>query len=190
LRTLSDVYARDPAKAAEAAADLAARLGSVEAASDAVPGAGTIRAAVSSLAAHFDPTWGGFGQAPKFPRPAALALLLRYHRRTADARALAMTTATLEHMAAGGIHDQVGGGFHRYATDAQWRVPHFEKMLYDNAQLAVNYIEAFQATRDAEFSRVARETLDYVLRDMTAPEGGFYSAEDADSLPPELAAQG
>src|SRR5207247_2099384 len=95
--------------------------------------------------------------------------------------ALAMATATLECMAAGGIHDQLGGGFHRYATDAQWRVPHFEKMLYDNAQLAGLYLEAFQATGREEFAGVARQTLDYVAREMTSPEGGFYSASDADS---------
>ena len=182
LRTLAETYARDPQRAAEAAADLTARLaGGAERASDQVPGAAAIHAAVAALAAGFDATWGGFGRAPKFPRPSALALLLRYHRRTGDAHALAMATATLEHMAAGGIHDQLGGGFHRYATDARWRVPHFEKMLYDNAQLAVLYLEAFQVTGREDFAGVARETLDYVAREMTSPEGGFYSATDADS---------
>ena len=182
LRTLAEVYARDPARAAAAAADLAGRLGGgVERASDEVPAAASIRAAVATFATGFDATWGGFGRAPKFPRPSVLALLLRYHRRTGDAYALAMATATLERMAAGGIHDQLGGGFHRYATDAEWRVPHFEKMLYDNAQLAALYLEAFQATGREDFAAVARETLDYVAREMTSPEGGFYSATDADS---------
>ena len=138
----------------------------------------------------FDPEHSGFGGAPKFPMPVNQAFLLRYHARAGSARALEIAAETLRAMARGGICDQLGGGFHRYSTDAQWRVPHFEKMLYDNAQLAANFIEAFQATRDEEFSRGARETLDYILRDMTAPEGGFYSAEDADSLPPELAAKG
>jgi len=182
LRTLSEIYARDPVRAADAAADLAGRLESgAGRASDQVPGAASIRAAVAALAASFDATWGGFGPAPKFPRPSVPALLLRYHRRTGDPHALAMATATLERMAAGGIHDQLGGGFHRYATDARWRVPHFEKMLYDNAQLAGLYLEAFQATGREDFAGVARQTLDYVAREMTSPEGGFYSATDADS---------
>src|SRR5437870_5641194 len=182
LRTLAEVYARDPARAAAAAADLAGRLGGgVERASDDVPAAASIRAAVTTFATGFDATWGGFGRAPKFPRPSVLALLLRYYRRTGDAHALAMATATLDRIAAGGIHDQLGGGFHRYATDAEWRVPHFEKMLYDNAQLAALYLEAFQATGREDFAGIARETLDYVAREMTSPEGGFYSATDADS---------
>ena len=96
-----------------------------------------------------------------------------------------MVTTTLDKMAAGGIYDHVGGGFHRYSTDAQWLVPHFEKMLYDNAQLAVVYLEAWQHTGDRSYQRVAREILDYVAREMTAPEGGFYSATDADSPTPE-----
>src|SRR5437867_75645 len=182
LRTLAEIYARDPARAADAAADLAGRLGSgAGRASDEVPAAASIRAAVAAFSASFDATWGGFGRAPKFPRPSVPALLLRYHRRTGDPQALAMATATLERMAAGGIHDQLGGGFHRYATDARWRVPHFEKMLYDNAQLAGLYLEAFQATGREDFAGVARQTLDYVARELTSPEGGFYSASDADS---------
>jgi uncharacterized protein YyaL (SSP411 family) len=108
-------------------------------------------------------------------------LLLRYHRRTGDNEALQMATLTLEKMAAGGLHDQLGGGFHRYSTDAQWLAPHFEKMLYDNALLATAYSEAHQATGRRDFARVARQTLDYVLREMTSPEGAFYSATDADS---------
>ncbi len=131
----------------------------------------------------FDPEHAGFGGAPKFPMPVNQNFLLRYYARTGSKPALRLAVETLRAMARGGIYDQLGGGFHRYSTDAQWHVPHFEKMLYDNAQLAVNYLEAYQATGDEEFARVARETLDYVLRDLTAPEGGFYSAEDADSLP-------
>ncbi|OGR88417.1 MAG: hypothetical protein A3J74_05590 [Elusimicrobia bacterium RIFCSPHIGHO2_02_FULL_57_9] len=130
---------------------------------------------------------GGFGGAPKFPMPVNQNFLLRYYARSKDKKALDMVAHALKEMAKGGIYDQVGGGFHRYSTDDKWHIPHFEKMLYDNAQLAANYLDAYQATKDPEFARVARETLDYVLRDMTHPEGGFYSAEDADSLPPELA---
>jgi uncharacterized protein YyaL (SSP411 family) len=133
----------------------------------------------------FDPNRGGFGDAPKFPMPVNQSFLLRYWARSGRKEALDMTVRTLTAMAAGGMYDHVGGGFHRYSVDGQWRVPHFEKMLYDNAQLAVNYIEAFQAAKDPELARVAGETLDYVRREMTHKDGGFFSAEDADSLPPE-----
>ncbi len=129
----------------------------------------------------FDSKHGGFGHAPKFPRPSALNFLLRYYRRTGSEEALEMTTATLRAMADGGMNDQLGGGFHRYSVDERWFVPHFEKMLYDQAQLAVSYLEAFQITRDGFYARIARDVLDYVLRDMTHREGGFFSAEDADS---------
>ncbi|MFH1723076.1 MAG: thioredoxin domain-containing protein [Elusimicrobiota bacterium] len=121
------------------------------------------------------------GQGPKFPMPSDTGFLLLHHARTGCGEALEIARRKLGEMAAGGIYDHVGGGFHRYSVDGSWRVPHFEKMLYDNAQLAVNYVEAFQASGDPGLARVARETLDYVLRDMTHPEGGFYSAEDADS---------
>jgi uncharacterized protein YyaL (SSP411 family) len=131
----------------------------------------------------FDRVHGGFGDAPKFPRPAVLQFLLRYWDRTGRQEALDMALATLDAMARGGIRDHLGGGFHRYSVDEAWRVPHFEKMLYDQAQLAVCYLEAFQITNRPAYAAVARETLDYVLRDMRDPEGGFYSAEDADSAP-------
>ncbi|MBI4345851.1 MAG: thioredoxin domain-containing protein [Elusimicrobia bacterium] len=140
--------------------------------------------ALDEFAGAFDAAWGGFGAAPKFPMPVNHNLLLRLRARTGDPRALDMSAATLRAMAAGGIYDHIGGGFHRYSTDEQWHVPHFEKMLYDNAQLAVNYLEAHLATGDADFARVARETIEYVLRDLGHPEGGFYSAEDADSAQP------
>ena len=130
----------------------------------------------------FDTTHGGFGDAPKFPRPVVLNFLLRYHHRTGRAEALDMTLATLRAMADGGMHDQLGGGFHRYSVDERWFVPHFEKMLYDQAQLAISYIEAYQITHDPFYAGIARATLDYVLREMTHPDGGFYSAEDADSV--------
>ncbi len=129
----------------------------------------------------FDKSYGGFDQAPKFPPHTALSLLLRHHRRTKDANALAMVTKTLDAMAQGGIYDHVGGGFARYSTDERWLVPHFEKMLYDNALLTQLYLEAFQATGNSFYARIAREVLEYILREMTGPEGGFFSATDADS---------
>jgi uncharacterized protein YyaL (SSP411 family) len=118
---------------------------------------------------------GGLRRAPKFPSHVPVRLLLRHHQRTGDADALRMATLTLEKMAAAGLYDQLAGGFHRYSTDAQWLVPHFEKMLYDNALLVVAYAEAFQVTGRADFARVARETCDYVLREMTDAAGGFHS---------------
>jgi hypothetical protein len=127
----------------------------------------------------FDSRRGGFGGAPKFPRPAVLNFLLRYHAGSKNREALDMALLTLREMAKGGMHDQLGGGFHRYSVDDRWFAPHFEKMLYDQAQLAISYLEAFQITGDRQYADTARRTLDYVLRDMTAT--GFYSAEDADS---------
>ena len=140
----------------------------------------------------FDTQLGGFGGAPKFPRPVVLNFLLRYWSRTQNHEALEMVLLTLREMAKGGIHDQLGGGFHRYSVDERWFVPHFEKMLYDQGQLALSYLEAFQITGEAQYAGIARRTLDYVLRDMTGPEGGFYSAEDADSAidPEEPAVKG
>jgi uncharacterized protein YyaL (SSP411 family) len=128
----------------------------------------------------FDPDLGGFGPAPKFPQPMTLEFLLRCHLRGYEG-ALDMVTVTLDRMARGGIYDQLGGGFHRYSTDRTWLVPHFEKMLYDNAQLAKLYTHAWQVTGEEMFARIARETLDYLLREMRHPDGGFYSAQDADS---------
>jgi len=130
----------------------------------------------------FDARHGGFGEAPKFPRPVALNFLLRYYARTGSQEALDMVTATLREMAKGGMYDHLGGGFHRYSVDAHWFVPHFEKMLYDQAQLAISYLEAFQITGDgAAYATTAEGILNYVLRDMRDPGGAFYSAEDADS---------
>ncbi len=129
----------------------------------------------------YDVDQGGFSGAPKFPRPSTFNFLLRYWARTDKGPALRMTLDTLRKMWAGGMYDHLGGGFHRYSVDAFWRVPHFEKMLYDQAQLVVSYLEAFQITEDRFFADVATDVLEYVLRDMTDPAGGFYSAEDADS---------
>ncbi len=129
----------------------------------------------------FDRQLGGFGGAPKFPRPSVHNFLLRYYARTKNQEALDMVLLTLREMAKGGMNDQIGGGFHRYSVDERWFVPHFEKMLYDQAQLAIAYLEAFQITREEQYAGTARQIFDYVLRDLTDPEGGFYSAEDADS---------
>jgi uncharacterized protein YyaL (SSP411 family) len=139
-----------------------------------------IRAA-HSLVGQIDRRFGGFDGAPKFPQAMNLEVLLRYYKKTGDRGALGGVGLTLRQMASGGIYDQLGGGFARYSVDEYWLVPHFEKMLYDNALLARLYLEAYQATGDTFYRRIAEETLDYVARDMTAPEGGFYSAEDADS---------
>jgi uncharacterized protein YyaL (SSP411 family) len=148
---------------------------------------GTIARALEQMyediSKSYDAARGGFGPAPKFPRPVLINFLLRYYERTRTKRALDMAVQTLGAMANGGIHDHLGGGFHRYSTDQEWHVPHFEKMLYDQAQLAVSYVEAYQTTKDAALAGVARDILDYVLRDMRGAEGGFCSAEDADSLP-------
>jgi hypothetical protein len=135
----------------------------------------------ASLERAYDPLHGGFGRAPKFPHPMDLRLLLRLWHRTGQDELLQMAAHSLERMAAGGIYDHLGGGFHRYSVDERWLVPHFEKMLYDNALLLPAYVEAFQATGQEDFSRTARETADYVLREMTGPEGGFFSTQDADS---------
>ena len=131
--------------------------------------------------ANYDSAQGGFGGVPKFPRPVNFNFLLSYHDRTGQMQALEMTARTLEKMAQGGIHDHIGGGFHRYSTDDRWFLPHFEKMLYDQAQLASSYLDAYQISGHPLFQDVARGIFDYVLRDMTGEEGGFYSAEDADS---------
>jgi len=149
------------------------------------PDAELLHAAFRQFERMFDKQHGGFGNAPKFPRPVVLNFLLRYTFQHNNPEALATVTQTLHAMAAGGMHDQLGGGFHRYSVDDHWFVPHFEKMLYDQAQLATAYLEAYQATGDEALAAVARDIFDYVLRDLTSPEGGFYSAEDADSPDPE-----
>jgi len=140
-----------------------------------------LRAAESAYAKTFDDVEGGFGRAPKFPQPANLEALHRIWRHTANPATLQMATLTLDRMAQGGMYDHLGGGFHRYSVDAVWLVPHFEKMLYDNAQLARVYLASWQATGNAFHRDVCREILDYVLREMTAPDGGFHATQDADS---------
>ena len=150
-----------------------------------MPGPEVIEATVRWQARQFDARFGGFGRAPKFPRPSLPGLLLRYHRRTGDAAALTMASETLRQMAAGGIRDHLGGGFHRYAVDARWLVPHFEKMLYDGAQLITLYLEAYQATGDAGFAAVAREIIEDLTRDLGSLGGAFASATDAESTLPD-----
>ena len=156
----------------------------------AAPGEGKIDSSVADAAYRqidrsYDPKEGGFGNAPKFPRPVTLNFLTRFYARDPKSdsgkHALDMALFTLRKMAAGGMHDHIGGGFHRYSVDRYWHVPHFEKMLYDQAQLGVAYLDAFQITKDKQYESVARDILDYVARDMTSKEGGFFSAEDADS---------
>jgi uncharacterized protein YyaL (SSP411 family) len=207
LREIHHTYERDPARVVRAASALveAVRMEMEGESAAGAPGAaaagaeagaggeargGTphppsraiIDATVETYRRLFDPVHGGIRRAPKFPSNIPVRLLLRHAHRTGDAEALHMAVFTLQKMAAGGMYDQLGGGFHRYSTDAEWLVPHFEKMLYDNALLAVAYAEAFQLTGRGDLGRMAREICDYVLREMTdAPTGGFYSATDADS---------
>jgi uncharacterized protein YyaL (SSP411 family) len=137
--------------------------------------------AFDALESQFDPIYGGFGKAPKFPGSMALSFLLRYWKSKGSKKALEMVERTLEKMAQGGIYDHLGGGFHRYSVDERWLIPHFEKMLYDNALLSRTYFEAYQATQKVRYRRVGEEILNYVLREMKSPEGGFYSTQDADS---------
>jgi uncharacterized protein YyaL (SSP411 family) len=187
LRKIREAYDRQPDTVVESAGALAVQIQhdlAPPAADGTLPGPEILHAALDVYRRGFDVTWGGMASIPKFPSQLPIRLLLRYHRRTGDAAALAMATLTLEKMAAGGMYDQVGGGFHRYSTDATWLVPHFEKMLYDNALLTRAYLDAYQVTGREDFARTAREILGYVERDMTSPQGAFYSASDADSLSP------
>jgi uncharacterized protein len=182
LTKLSELWQNERSALVEQAAELTAHVKQL-----AAPGAAgaleleSQRGAVAQLAQSYDRRYGGFGKAPKFPPAQSLELLARYVRRTGDGLALEMLRGTLDGMKSGGMYDQLGGGFARYSTDERWHVPHFEKMLYDNAQLAKVYTEAFQLTGEAEYARIACETLDYVAREMQSPEGGYYSATDADS---------
>jgi len=157
------------------------RASELAAAGDDLPGTEAITAARDALAKRFDSTWGGFGPAPKFPQPDNLDLLLRAHHRDHDAATLEMVTVTLDAMASGGMYDHLGGGFARYSVDNRWMVPHFEKMLYDQALLARAYLHAWKVTGEARYRQVLTETIDYVRRELHDPAGGFYSSEDADS---------
>ena len=169
------------ASAGEMLAHLEAGAAVSRSGGEAAPTADLLDVAFGSIARQFDPAQGGFGSAPKFPPSMRLELLLRHWTRTGDERARGMIEKTLDAMAAGGMYDHVGGGFHRYSVDARWLVPHFEKMLYDNAMLARVYLLAYRAFGRPNDARVARETLDYLLAEMTPPGGGFFAAQDADS---------
>ena len=189
---LARVWKEERARVNEAAGELTARLKAVTTGAGAeneVADPEALDQGVEQFQMAFDRRHGGFGTSPKFPRPSELLFLLREYARRQSQPALFMVAETLRAMALGGMRDHVGGGFHRYSVDAEWRVPHFEKMLYDQAQLVLAYVEAAQATGDDFYASVAEDTLHYVLRDMTSPEGGFYSAEDADSVPPERATE-
>jgi hypothetical protein len=187
LRRLGQVHAGEGDRVAEVAESVVASIRDAlrPNAAPGLPDADALRAAARAARAVYDAEWGGTLGAPKFPGSLPIRFLLRYQRRTGDVQALEMATHTLARMAAGGIHDQLGGGFHRYSVDARWLVPHFEKMLYDNALLAVAYLEGYQASGRAELAGVARAILGYVAREMTSPEGAFYSATDADSPGPD-----
>src|SRR3989441_1662528 len=182
LAAVADAFAKRPADVEETAAQVREFLHrpSVPLALGELTPA-LLDQAAAGLARDYDPAHAGFGGAPKFPQPMLIEVLLRHHVRTGQPAALEMALQTLRVMAAGGMYDQLGGGFHRYSVDERWLVPHFEKMLYDNALLTRAYLDAWQLTHDPAFRRVAEETLAFVLREMTSPEGGFYSSLDADS---------
>ncbi len=203
LGEIGRVWKHDRARVDFASAELFDRLKSVaradgrSKAESTIAGPEALAEAVEQYQVAFDRRRGGFGDAPKFPRPSELLFLLREHARTGAQAPLMMAAETLRAMALGGMRDHVGGGFHRYSVDAEWRVPHFEKMLYDQAQLVLAYLEAAQALRQSSgqatselFAAVAEDTLTYVARDLRDPAGGFLSAEDADSTPPFDVAQG
>ena len=186
LTKISRAWRDDRLNVVKSAAEMVTRLGQMAQGQNdrRTPDAGALAKTYQQFAQTFDSRRGGFGDAPKFPRPSELLFLLREHQRTGDDVPRAMVVQTLRAMALGGMRDHIGGGFHRYSVDGDWRVPHFEKMLYDQAQLVLAYLEAAQASDDPFFAQIAEDTLQYVQRDMTDEAGGFYSAEDADSIPP------
>jgi uncharacterized protein YyaL (SSP411 family) len=187
LEHLQEAYEKQPDRIDEASERIASAVREQlagEASRDEFPNESHLEQAASFYARLFDGVHGGLIGAPKFPSSLPIRWLLRHHRRTGDDKALRMAALTLEKMAAGGLYDHVGGGFHRYSTDAAWLVPHFEKMLYDNALLALAYLEAFQATGREDFTSIVIGILRYVAREMISPDGGFFSATDADSLTP------
>ncbi len=182
LTNIGESWQKDQSNLVQQASRFTNRLRSaLQPASPLAVGESDIEAAVQQFARDFDARYGGFGRAPKFPPATNLSFLLRQYYWNKQDKILTMVTKTLDGMAAGGMYDHIGGGFARYSTDDEWLVPHFEKMLYDNALLARTYVEAFQVTGNERYRKVAMETLDYILREMTSPEGGFYSATDADS---------
>jgi uncharacterized protein YyaL (SSP411 family) len=186
LTEIARAWREDRINVVKSADQIVSRLAAIAGgdAAGTMPGDGALASTFRQFQQSFDTRRGGFGDAPKFPRPTELMFLLREHARTGEAGGLDMVTKTLRSMALGGMRDHIGGGFHRYSVDGNWRVPHFEKMLYDQAQLVLAYLEAAQAAGDEFFAQIAEDTLQYVERDMTDSAGGFYSAEDADSVPP------
>jgi uncharacterized protein YyaL (SSP411 family) len=188
LRAIRERYAQEPDRIAKLSEDIAARivqsLEEIAATSSAILGESDLAKASALYTKQIDTRWGGIGRTTKFPSTVPVRFLLRMERHTGEAGTRWRVETTLEKMAAGGIRDHIGGGFHRYSTEPRWLVPHFEKMLYDNALLAQAYLEAYQATGREDFAEIANEILQYVAREMTAPEGGFYSATDADSIAP------
>jgi hypothetical protein len=187
LEHLAHAWKQERERVESSSADVTEQLRGIAASAKAAfePDRELFESAFWQFRRSFDSRWGGFGGAPKFPRPVVLNYLLRCFSISENAEALDMATQTLRAMAAGGMHDHLGGGFHRYSVDERWFVPHFEKMLYDQAQLATSYLEAYQATGNEEFAGIARDILSYVGRDLADVGGGFYSAEDADSPDPE-----
>ena len=182
MTNIGEAWTKDQSNIVQQAERFTSRLRSaLQPASPLAVGEADIESAVKQFAHDFDARYGGFGRAPKFPPATGLSFLLRQYHWSRQEKILTLVTKTLDGMATGGMYDHIGGGFARYSTDDEWLVPHFEKMLYDNALLARTYVEAFQATGLERYRQVATETLDYILREMTAPEGGFYSATDADS---------
>ena len=182
LKKITEGWHKDRAEIVETATRLTTRLQkSIQVPSPTTVGQAELDAGTKQFAKNFDPVFGGFGQAPKFPPATGLSFLLRHYHQTGHDHTLHMVRKTLDAMAAGGMYDHIGGGFSRYSTDERWLIPHFEKMLYDNALLAKTYVEAYQVTQDPNYRRVAAEILDYIIREMTSLEGGFYSATDADS---------
>ncbi|MEO8905445.1 MAG: aldo/keto reductase [Polyangiaceae bacterium] len=182
LTNIKELWQSERSTLLEQAAELATHIKDQARVAAPLPiGRDSLLRAANQLRGSFDQRYGGFGKAPKFPPCSALALLLRARQHSPSDELLEMITSTLDGMKNGGMYDHVGGGFARYSTDERWLVPHFEKMLYDNAQLASVYLDAYQATHDADYARVARETLDYVIREMQEPNGAYFSATDADS---------
>jgi len=189
LAEIVRVWQRERAKVQLSAENLTEQIRGLRSVSPGggVPDADALKEGVAQFAQTFDQARGGFGGAPKFPRPSELLFLLRETARTGDYTPAFMVAKTLQPMSLGGMRDHVGGGFHRYSVDANWRVPHFEKMLYDQAQITLACLETYQLAADRFFAEVAEDTLEYVMREMTNADGGFFSAEDADSIPPEHA---
>ena len=188
LEKLAMAYQQQPQQVTQSSQQLTAVIGQMlrpRAADSDLPGAELLRSTVAQYQQGFDTRYGGLSGAPKFPSSFPIRLFLRDYRHSGDQAVLAMATLMLEKMAAGGMHDQIGGGFHRYSTEVQWPVPHFEKMLYDNALLAIAYLEAWQVTGNPQFRQVTENILRYVSRDMTSADGAFYSATDADSPTPQ-----